>query len=365
MTSFVESCIATSADSAHKVARATRGRPTARKLIGLLADKKRVLITTHMHPDPDALATCVAIRTLIHHALPSVEIVVSIKGQFGGGLNQGFARLSNLQLEPWDDAALASFDAIILCDVQPSFAYSPLPPTTTPLAVIDHHSTRGRKSPVPFCDIRKDVGAAASIAFSYLMELEVPIDSTLAATLLYAIETDLAGAAGQPAELDNIALSSLTLRADPRKLYEMRHAPLPADFFSTMHRGLSEAMIAPPLLATYLGSVNTPEMPAVIADYLLRLQDVDWVLVAAIHSGRLVLSLRTRSKQSAGEMMKQLLRKIGDGGGHRTKAGGYVALGNASPTEIERIRKTLRRRLIKLLNLPADVRFQKLVSLAV
>jgi len=362
MTSFVESCIAASADSAHKVARATRGKPTAHKLIKLLSDKKRVLITTHMHPDPDALATCVGVRALIQHALPNVKIVVSIKGQFGGGLNQGFARLSNLQLEPWDDAGLVNFDAIILCDVQPSFAYSPLPPTVMPLAVIDHHSARGRPPHVPFCDVRTNVGAAASIAFSYLMELEVPIDPTMAATLLYAIESDLAGAAGQPGELDNIALSSLTLRADPRKLNEMRYAPLPAEFFSTMHRGLSEATIASPLLFTFLGPVNTPEMPAVIADYLLRLDNVDWVLVAALHNGRLVLSLRTRSKQSAGEMMKQLLRKIGDGGGHRTKAGGYVALENASAAEIERIRKTLRRRLIKLLNLPVDVRFQKLVT---
>lgn len=362
MTSFVESCIATSANSAHKVARATRGRPSATKLIKLLSDKPRVLITTHMHPDPDAVATCTALRALIKHVLPKTEVVVSIKGQFGGGLNQGFARLSNLQLDPWDDDLLPSFDAIILCDVQPSFAYSPLPPTITPLAVIDHHSARGRKPKVPFCDIRTDVGAAASIAFNYLMELEVPIDATLAATLLYAIESDLAGAAGQPGELDNIALSSLTLRADPRKLNEMRYAPLPAEFFSTMHRGLSEAMIAAPLLVTFLGSVNTPEMPAVIADYLLRLDSVDWVLVSAIYSGKLVLSLRTRSKQSAGEMMKHLSRKIGDGGGHRTKAGGYVVLENASAAEIERVRKTLRQRLIKLLNLPKDVRFQKLVT---
>ena len=43
------------------------------------------------------------------------------------------------------------------------------------------------------------------------MELEVAIKPDLAATLLYAIESDLAGAAGTPGELDNIALSSLTL----------------------------------------------------------------------------------------------------------------------------------------------------------
>src|SRR5690606_39638589 len=67
----------------------------------------------------------------------------------------------------------------------------------------------------------------SSIIFSYFMELEVPISRDLGAMLLFAIESDLAGAAGTPGELDNIALSSLTLIADPRKLYKMRYVDLP------------------------------------------------------------------------------------------------------------------------------------------
>ena len=50
-----------------------------------------------------------------------------------------------LSVVPWNDSALEDYDAIILLDVQPTFAYSPLPPNITPTAVIDHHTTRGRK----------------------------------------------------------------------------------------------------------------------------------------------------------------------------------------------------------------------------
>ena len=53
-------------------------------------------------------------------------------------------------------------------------------------------ATMGAK--VPFWDVRKEVGATSSIVFSYFMELEESIDPDLAATLLYAIESDLAGA---------------------------------------------------------------------------------------------------------------------------------------------------------------------------
>ena len=52
-TSFVESCAKTTTGSAAAVARRSRGRPKAKQLLKLLADKKRILITTHAHPDPD------------------------------------------------------------------------------------------------------------------------------------------------------------------------------------------------------------------------------------------------------------------------------------------------------------------------
>ena len=55
-----------------------------------------------------------------------------------------------------------------------------------------------------------------------------------------------------------------------------------------------------------------------------------------------------------------LIRHIGEGGGHRTKAGGFVTLENGSPTEIERHRTTLRRRLLRSLGIRMS-RGQRLV----
>ena len=74
----------------------------------------------------------------------------------------------------------------------------------------------------------------------------MPIRPDLAATLLYGIESDLAGAAGTPGELDNIALSSLTLLADPRKLYQMRYVDLPQSYYIAYASGLSNAIYLRP-----------------------------------------------------------------------------------------------------------------------
>ena len=354
MTAFVNSCVEAVAGSASSVERHARGKPRARKLLKLLHGKRNVLITTHEHPDPDALASSLGLRRLLEAKLPAgAKVNISIKGQMGGGVNDVFVRHSNFDLLPWDDAKLAEYDAIILLDTQPLFAYSPLPASIEPTAVIDHHRGRGRNPRCPFCDVRTDVGATASIIFSYFLELDVHIDPALAATLLYAIETDLAGAAGTPGELDNVALSHLTLVADTRKLYQMRYAPLPQSFYVAFHQGLENAFFWEGSLMSHLTHIDSLEKPAVLADFLLRFDKAKWALVTALHENKLLLSLRTDAASAlpAADLMKRLVRGIGDGGGHRTKAGGLIKLATGSEAEVEKYRTIVRRRYLRSLGI--------------
>jgi nanoRNase/pAp phosphatase (c-di-AMP/oligoRNAs hydrolase) len=363
MTAFIESCVETVAGSAAATERGHRHRPRAHRLIRVLRDRKNILVTTHRYPDPDALASSLALAQLLRAKLPDARIEVSIKGSLGGGYNAAFARQADLRTVPWDDAALHDYDAILLLDVQPSFKFNPLPDGMLPTAVIDHHRARGRRANYAFCDIRPDVGASSSIVFSYFMELEVDIPPDLAAALLFAIETDLSGAAGQPGDLDNMALASLTLLADTRKLYKMRYADLPQSIYIAYADGLANAIYfagSDGALMSHLDNIYSPEMPAIIADFLLRFDMVNWVLVTAVNEKNLCMSLRTSGSRSAADVMRRLLRGLGEGGGHRTKAGGTVTLESGSPAEVERIRKVLRRRLLRSLKIPV-ARGQRLV----
>lgn len=361
MTAFVESCVGTVADSAVALERRAKGKPRAQKLLRLLKDKKNILVTSHQHPDPDALASTVGLARLLEATLPNARITLAFKGRVGGGLNEAFVKYSSLKWQAWDDATLASYDAILLLDTQPAFAYSPLPAGTMPLAVIDHHRSRRRRPACRFCDIRTDVGATSSIIFSYFMELEVPIRSDLGATLLFGIESDLAGAAGTPSELDNIALSGLTLIADPRRLYQMRYVDLPQSYYIAYATALANAYWYDSAIISHLESIDSMEKPAVLGDFLLRFDKVQWALVTAVYEDRLMLSLRTSSpKLSAADLMRRLTRKLGDGGGHRAKAGGFIKLETGSAAEIARLRATLRRRYLRSLRITV-ARGQKLI----
>jgi nanoRNase/pAp phosphatase (c-di-AMP/oligoRNAs hydrolase) len=347
MTAFVESCVEKVAGSAEAAERHARNQPTFGKLLRLLRNKRNILVTTHRHPDPDALASGWALCLLLREKLPEATLTMSVRDLTAGGVNETFVRRSNLKLEPWDEAGLAGFDAIILTDVMPDAASSPLPEGVVPLAVIDHHRTR-RKPKCPFRDIRPDVGATSSIIFSYYMEVEQPISTELAASLLYAIESDLAGAAGQPGELDNIALSGLTLLADTRKLYQMRYADFPQSYYICYSSGLANAMYYDDAIISHLDTIDSPEQPAMIADFLLRFELVQWSMTTAVYENRLVVSLRTSNgKMSAADMIRRLLRGEGDGGGHRAKAAGFIELETATAAEIDRKRNLLRRRFLR------------------
>jgi nanoRNase/pAp phosphatase (c-di-AMP/oligoRNAs hydrolase) len=363
MTAFVESCAKTVTGSAEAVVRRSRGKPKARQLLRLLADKKKILITTHDHPDPDALASCLALCTLLTSRLPGASINVSFKGGSGGGLNEAFGKLTDLQPLPWDESALPGYDTIILLDTQPTFANNPLPAEIVPAVVIDHHRGGRRPPKCGFCDIRPEVGAVSSMVFSYFMELEEKISPDLGATLLFAIESDLAGAAGQPGELDNIALSNLTLIADTRKLYKMRYLDLPQNFFISYAQGLSNAVYYDHAVISHLDTVPSPERPAVIADFLLRFDQAKWALVTGVLGSTLMMSLRTYpgGKMSAAELMRRLVRGLGEGGGHRSKAGGGIKLKEGTPAEIDRLRGIIRRRYLRNLGIKG-ARAQKLIT---
>ncbi len=352
MTAFVESCVDTVTGSARKAERATRGRGKAKRLLRALAGKPNILVTTHIHPDPDALASCIAMRHFLRERLPDAKVDVSIRGPIGGGVNDAFNRYVNLNALTWNPILVKQYDAVVLLDVQPNFAYNPLPQDVAATVIVDHHRSRGRRPPGEFVDIRPDIGSTCSIVFSYFMELDVTIPPELATTLLYGIESDLAGAAGTPATLDNMALSSLTLLADTQKLYQLRYVTLPQSYFVAYANGINNATWFETVMTTHIGEIDSAESPAVIADFLLRFDPVSWTLVTATQGNKLLLSLRTRAKdRSAGDLMKRLLHKLGEGGGHRTKAGGFIAVTGESPGEVEKHRKTLQRRLLRCLKI--------------
>ncbi|UCC61548.1 MAG: hypothetical protein JSV36_12145 [Anaerolineae bacterium] len=74
-----------------------------------------------------------------------------------------------------------------------------------------------------------------------------------------------------------------------------------------------------------------------MADLLLRLEGMQWVLCIGVYKDDLILSVRSRSRRGgAGELAQKIVGGQGSADGHGTMAGGQIPLAGQDPAPLAR-----------------------------
>jgi nanoRNase/pAp phosphatase (c-di-AMP/oligoRNAs hydrolase) len=179
---------------------------------------------------------------------------------------------------------------------------------------------------------------------------------------LYGIETELSGYPREASPLDDTAVQFLYPLADKDLLARIRHAPLPQAYYECILQALQSSFIYDNLIISWVNELPQPEMAAQVVDFMIRLEEVNWAVCAGLFEDQLVLSARTSLPRGrAGEILRQVVGKLGRAGGHDRRAGGYLQLPSTSVSAIEQVQGELRRRLLKALHIE-ECRGQRLVS---
>jgi hypothetical protein len=98
---------------------------------------------------------------------------------------------------------------------------------------------------------------------------------------------------------------------------------------------LQAARVYDSAVISYAGSMRYPDMAAEIADLLLRVQGIRWVVCMGQYRGSLILSARGRSPGGgAARLVQEMVQGLGTAGGHGTMAGGRVSLGDKDPQQV-------------------------------
>lgn len=327
-----------------------RRRTPSDRLLEVLAGAKRIALVTHDNPDPDAISSSIGLRKLIAHRLHvPVDVVCRLPPK--AGENRALSQACGFETVAVTAPDWTAYDRVVLVDTQPATGYNCVPADVAVTAAIDHHGTGGRLKGVKFADIRRTFGATATIVTGYLMEQQVSIDPVLGAALLFGIEVDTGGIAGTQSKDDDLALSRLHLIADKELLVRLRHTRLPQSYFEAYVHGLQGAFIYDDCILSYLGELESPEMTAIVADFLLRFEGVRRVVCAGTYRDGLSMSMRTMdADEDAGKRMKHLVRGYGTGGGHRAKAGGRIAFreSDRSADDARGVYGIIRRRLLRM-----------------
>jgi nanoRNase/pAp phosphatase (c-di-AMP/oligoRNAs hydrolase) len=317
-----------------------------------------LLLLPHNDPDPDAIASTVALRYLLAERL-GIQTISAYQGLIGRAENKALVRYLDHPLEPLTEAHLAQSSYLALIDTQPGAGNLTLPPRTDVILVIDHHASREETAMAHFADIRPEVGATSTILTQYLQMAGLEPPQPLATALFYGIKVITMGLSRETSPADAAAYSYLQPRIDVEALARIEHAQVPAAYFRSIHAALRAARLYDGLIIAYLAALSYPDLAAEMADVLLRLEKAQWVLCMGIYQGVLILSVRTRSREDPAEdLVQAVVAGEGSGGGHGTMAGGQIPLRDRAA---ERMVRLLTRRALQHLGLPPEHAGQPLI----
>jgi nanoRNase/pAp phosphatase (c-di-AMP/oligoRNAs hydrolase) len=321
-----------------------------------------VTFISHVHPDPDSLGAMLGLAHLVSTCLKKPTRLTR-DGLISRAENRAMVELLDIELESVDDLGHRPGEALVMVDSQPNTGRHNVDPEMPLYAVIDHHDTPGELEGVPFIDVRRGLGATCSIVASYLMEQDIALPPRLATGLLYGIDTELSGYPREASALDDSALLYLYPLADKDLLARIRNARLPQSYFECILQALQSSFVYDRLIISWVNEMPQPELAAEVVDFLIRYEKVDWAACAGVYQDQLILSVRSAVRGSrAGEVLRQVVGKLGKAGGHDRRAGGTIPLTSIAASAIEEMQSELRRRLLKALQID-ECRGQRLVAL--
>jgi nanoRNase/pAp phosphatase (c-di-AMP/oligoRNAs hydrolase) len=293
-------------------------------------DAPCILILTHNDPDPDAIASAVALRYLLGEMM-DLEGQIVYKGIVGRAENKALVRYLGYPLRLLTEAEACQSPSVALIDSQPGAGNNALPASSDATIVFDHHPWREETSAARFADVRPEVGATSTILTEYCQAAGVVLPTPIATALFYGIKTDTMGLGRGASQSDVAAYFYLQPRIDVQALVSIERAQVSVDYFKGLVGALQSARIYDDLVVTYLGEMVRPDLAAEMADLLLRLQGVVWVICMGTYRGEMILSLRTNSRQGAGAFIQTVVGDLGSAGGHGSMSAGQVPLQGQDP----------------------------------
>jgi nanoRNase/pAp phosphatase (c-di-AMP/oligoRNAs hydrolase) len=285
------------------------------------ADADRVLILLHNDPDPDAMASGLALRNILRRT-KATAILGTLQGVTRPE-NLRMANLLDIQVESVTPASLGEFERIAMVDVQPHYFGELL---NTVDLVIDHHPPQPGYSAV-FKDIRSDYGSTSTILTEHLRAVDVNISERTATALLYAIKSDTLFFNRQANRVDLEAFSFLYPLADATMIRKMEGSEVTLERLEYVMKAFEAGRREDQVFCAFMGQTPREDLIAYVADFFLQLEDIKWTLIAGVVNQMLVLSVRNIGyTRNAGEYVRKYFSTLGSAGGHRAMAKAVVPM---------------------------------------
>lgn len=308
-----------------------------------------LVILPHDNPDPDALASAAALQYIVRQRLGK-DSVIALGGIVGRAENRAMLKYLNINLVPVGDLSFEPGTLVALVDTQPGRSNNSLPEGFIPAVVVDHHPAYCDTHLVPFFDLRDEYGATASILTEYLQESRLELETKIATALFYGIAAETQDLGREATAADIHASQFLYPHTNKRRLSKIENARVPREYFRAFRDAVEKAVIYEKVVMSCIGEVRYPDMVAEVADFLLRLDQVEWAVAMGYFQSALYVSLRTTCRDvNAGELLQKVLGSH-HAGGHDQIAGGRIPV-NEGGVGAEKAAVQVKERLLHALGI--------------
>jgi nanoRNase/pAp phosphatase (c-di-AMP/oligoRNAs hydrolase) len=209
-------------------------------LTELFSGKTYLLIIIQDNPDPDCIASAVALRKLAN-SLANLQCSITCGGTVGRGENRALVKYLGLNLRNCEEIDYSKFDLLAMVDTQPGTGNNSLPTRLLPNIVVDHHPIRRLTRAVPFTDIRSGYGSTSTVFVEYLIEAGITPETPLATALLYGIRSDTQDLGREAARADIEAIQFLYPFANKRMLSVIQRGKVPRVYYQMLANALRNA----------------------------------------------------------------------------------------------------------------------------
>jgi len=286
-----------------------------------LSDADRVLILLHNDPDPDAMASGLALRNILRRTRQTA--IIGCMYGVTRPENLRMLKLLDLQIEVMTADQIKSFDRVALVDVQPHYFPGLLPQVDL---VIDHHPEQPGYNAV-FKDIRPNYGSTCTILTEHLRAVDIDISERTATAMLYAIKSDTLFFNRQANRADLDAFSYLYPLADATMIRKMEGSEITAERLDYVIKAWQQGRMVEHVFCAFLGEPPREDFIPYVADFYLQLENVQWSVISGVVNDTFVVSVRNLGySRNAGDFVRRWFNDIGSAGGHRTMAKAVVPL---------------------------------------
>jgi nanoRNase/pAp phosphatase (c-di-AMP/oligoRNAs hydrolase) len=284
-------------------------------------DADRILILLHDEPDPDAIASALALRALLRRRKQTATI-----GTFKPPTrpeNMRMIEILDVDLEHVREEDLAQYDGLAVVDTQPHIFEGKVPYADL---VIDQHPRRDGYE-AKFRDIRTSFGATTTMLLDYLVRAGVPISERIATAAVYAIHTDTKRFEGPTNNRDVELFAHVFPKASQPALRRIRGEAFTLEHLRLLGEVAKNYEVVGHFIYTHLGEVPRDDYVPTIADLLIEPAESHWSAVCGVLDDNLVISVRNLGIQkAAGDLLVQVYGDMGNAGGRRSAAKAILPL---------------------------------------